>query len=100
MITNPACSSGSAAFAGERKAVMPRAPRPQARGKFLFVGEEKFYVRGVTYGPFRPESDGCGYHQPELVKRDFALMQRKGINAVRLYTPPPRWFLDLAAEHD
>ena len=24
------------------------------KGKFIFVGEEKFYIRGVTYGPFRP----------------------------------------------
>src|SRR5437899_3219292 len=28
--------------------------RPTLRGKFLWVGEEKFYIRGVTYGPFRP----------------------------------------------
>ncbi len=26
--------------------------RPRAEGKFFFVGEEKLYVRGVTYGPF------------------------------------------------
>src|SRR6266481_2699957 len=26
--------------------------RPRPRGKFLWVGEEKLYVRGVTYGTF------------------------------------------------
>jgi hypothetical protein len=28
--------------------------RPRARGKFVFLGDEKLYVRGVTYGTFRP----------------------------------------------
>ena len=32
--------------------------RPHVRGKFLYVGNEKFWVRGVTYGTFRP--DGAG----------------------------------------
>src|SRR5207249_2351933 len=31
----------------------PEDCRPSARGKFLFIGERKFYIRGVTYGPFR-----------------------------------------------
>ena len=29
--------------------------RPRAEGKFIFVGEEKLYVRGVSYGAFRPD---------------------------------------------
>lgn len=73
--------------------------RPRVEGKFLYVGEEKFYVRGVTYGPFRPEEDGCEYHTPEVVDRDFALMAEYGINAVRVYTVPPRWLLDVAQRH-
>jgi hypothetical protein len=32
--------------------------RPQVRGKFLFVGNSKFFVRGVTYGTFRPNGNG------------------------------------------
>ncbi len=74
--------------------------RATARGKFLFVGEEKFYVRGVTYGPFRPDEQGCEYHDPETVDRDFAQMAASGINAVRTYTVPPRWLLDTAREHN
>jgi GT2 family glycosyltransferase len=74
-------------------------PRPRARGKFLFAGDEKFYVRGATYGPFRPEPDGGQYHRPELVQRDFTLMRQHSINAVRTYTLPPRWLLDLAHQH-
>ena len=36
--------------------------RPYARGKFLFVGQQKLFVRGVTYGPFRPGPDGDPVH--------------------------------------
>ena len=31
------------------------------RGKFLFAGEQKLYVRGVTYGTFRPTAAGEDY---------------------------------------
>src|SRR5207302_2392146 len=73
--------------------------RPTAKGKFLFLGNQKFYVRGATYGPFRPDPSGCEYHHPELVDRDFDQMAFNGFNAVRLYTPPPPWLLDLAQKH-
>ena len=59
--------------------------RPQVGGKFLFRGEEKLYVRGVTYGTFRPNADGTDYPDPQQVEADFALMAANGINAVRTY---------------
>lgn len=65
-------------------------------GKFFLAGEEKFYVKGVTYGPFQPEADGCEYHTPERVKQDFEKMAAGGFNTVRLYTVPPRWLMDMA----
>jgi GT2 family glycosyltransferase len=73
--------------------------RPEARGKFLWAGEEKFYVRGVTYGAFAPNSAGEPYPEPEVVEQDFARMADSGINTVRTYDAPPRWLLDLASEH-
>src|SRR5437660_12098634 len=76
----------------------PLLGRPRARAKFLFVGDRKLYVRGVTYGTFKPDEDGDEYPAYEVVRRDFAQMVAKGINAVRTYTPPPPWFLDLAAQ--
>lgn len=76
----------------------PAIGRPCVRGKFIFVGEEKLYVKGVSYGPFCPTADGCEYHDPQTVRADFSLMKRSGINAVRTYTSPPRWLLDIAAE--
>jgi GT2 family glycosyltransferase len=71
--------------------------RPHVRGKFIFVGDEKLYIRGVTYGTFRPDSTGCEYPDRARVERDFAWMSANGINTVRTYTVPPRWLLDAAA---
>ena len=73
--------------------------RPRVRGKFLFVGDEKLHIRGVTYGTFRPDADGCEYPRPEIVEQDFALMAANGINALRTYTVPPQWLLDAAHAH-
>jgi glycosyltransferase involved in cell wall biosynthesis len=77
----------------------PADSRLRVAGKFLFSGCEKLYVRGVAYGPFRPEDDGSEYHKPGAVQRDFVQMRQHGINAVRTYTVPPHWFLDLASQH-
>jgi beta-galactosidase/beta-glucuronidase len=82
--------------------VLPHAEtcsRPQVRGKFLFVDNRKFYVRGVTYGPFRPTEDGADYPEPAQVALDFERMAASGINSVRTYSTPPRWMLDLAQQH-
>src|SRR6266581_1789336 len=65
-------------------------------GKFLWVGEEKLYVRGVTYGTFRPGMDGSAFPSPKVVEHDFSLMSANGVNAVRTYTPPPHWLLEIA----
>jgi beta-galactosidase/beta-glucuronidase len=73
--------------------------RPTVGGKFLFVGDEKLYVRGVTYGTFRPDSDGNEFLHHEVVTSDFAQMRANGFNAVRTYTVPPTWLLDAAQEH-
>ena len=73
--------------------------RPTVKGKFLSVGETKLWVRGVTYGTFRPDADGNEYHDVETVERDFAQMARNGLNAIRTYTVPPRWLLDAAQRH-
>jgi O-antigen biosynthesis protein len=73
--------------------------RPEIRGKFLYAGGEKLYVRGVTYGTFAPGPDGIDYPLPAVVANDFSRMRDNGINAVRTYTSPPLWLLDLAAEH-
>ncbi len=76
------------------------APRPRAAGKFLYAGDEKLFVRGFTYGTFRRNHDGEPFPSREVVERDFAHMAEAGANAVRTYTPPPRWMLDAASRHE
>jgi len=72
--------------------------RVRAGGKYLFAGREKLLVKGATYGPFRPSADGGEYGDVARVEADFEQMTRIGINAIRVYTVPPRWLLDVAAE--
>jgi len=84
---------------GVASAAMRKMVRPEIRGKFLFVGGEKLYVKGVTYGVFNPADTDCEYHEPGIVDRDFTQMEACGINAVRTYTVPPRWLLDSAQRH-
>ncbi len=72
--------------------------QPHVRGKFIFIGKEKFYIRGVTYGTFRPDSNGDEFPDPTTVRRDFSHMAANAVNAVRTYTVPPGWLLDAASE--
>jgi len=46
--------------------------RPEANGKFLSLGTEKLFIRGVTYGTFRSRPDGSEIYDPVVVERDFA----------------------------
>jgi GT2 family glycosyltransferase len=73
--------------------------RPRVHGKFLFVGHEKLYVRGVTYGTFAPDVHGNEFPDLEFVERDFAQIAANGLNAVRVFTVPPRPLLDAAQRH-
>jgi GT2 family glycosyltransferase len=68
-------------------------------GKFLRVNGERFWIRGVTYGTFRGNCRGELLPEPEVVRRDMEQMVTAGVNTVRTYITPPRWFLDLAQEH-
>ena len=72
--------------------------RPRVKGKFLFLGEEKFYVRGVTYGAFPPNSNGYQFPEQAAVEKDLALMQAAGINTILTYTVPPLSLLDQAQD--
>ena len=92
-------SAAGVALAAPPSQAIEGAGRPEARGKFLCAGGRKLWVRGVTYGTFRPDAYGNEFHRPEAAERDFAMMAANGLNAVRTYTVPPRWMLDLALRH-
>ena len=72
----------------------PSSGRIRAVAKFFFEGERKFFVKGVTYGPFRPDADGHYLGSAEKARRDMLQMRELGINVARVYHLPPRWFLD------
>ncbi|MBZ5555926.1 MAG: glycosyltransferase [Acidobacteriia bacterium] len=66
-------------------------------GKFLRAGADRFLVKGVTYGTFAPDAEGCQFPSCQQVAEDFRQMASLGINTVRTYTPPRRDLLDAAA---
>jgi hypothetical protein len=73
--------------------------RVVADGKFLRAGDERFLVKGVTYGTFAPDAQGSQFPGPPQIAEDFRLMADLGINTVRVYTVPRRDLLDEAARH-
>ncbi len=83
----------------EGLAAVTNLPRVRAKGRYLFAGEDKFFIKGVTYGPFPENSRGEPLPEDDTVARDFELMRRAGVNAIRVYYVPPRHFLDIAARH-
>jgi cellulose synthase/poly-beta-1,6-N-acetylglucosamine synthase-like glycosyltransferase len=83
----------------EGQAAVGSKIRPSVEGKFIFIGGEKFHLRGVTYGTFCPNENGEDYPDRALVERDFDQIAQNGLNAVRTYTVPPRWLLDAAQRH-
>jgi len=72
---------------------------PKAAGKFLVNSGKKLWIRGVTYGTFRPSTNEDHYPDPTVVDLDFSQIAANGLNAIRTYTVPPRWLLDLAFKH-
>jgi O-antigen biosynthesis protein len=86
--------------AAEAPAAQP-GRRVRVDGKFFRMEDRKFWVKGVTYGPFRPLADS-GEPLPPLdqIEKDFAQIRGLGGNTLRVYHVPPRWFLDTAQQHD
>ena len=58
--------------AGESAAV--ERPRVEVRGKFLWSGATKFFMRGVSYGPFQPDAMGSPFPSAEQINQDMALL--------------------------
>ncbi len=72
------------------------AYRVRVDGKFFRLGAAKFYLKGVTYGPFAPNARSEMFPEPARTDQDFALIRELGANVLRLYHAPPHWLLDLA----
>jgi GT2 family glycosyltransferase len=74
--------------------------RVRAAGKFFELGGQRWLLKGLTYGPFVPNSNGD--HLPELprLSADFRQICTLGANCLRVYHKPSTALLDLALEHD
>ncbi len=77
----------------------PVRERVRVQSKFFFRGDHKFFLKGITYGPFHPDAAGDFVGTPDKVRADLALMRELGVNLLRVYHVPPRWFMDILAEH-
>jgi glycosyltransferase involved in cell wall biosynthesis len=83
-------------WTGPRTGLIPQRETSQrivARSKFFFQGGNKFFVKGVTYGPFPPR-DGIFLPDRKQIREDLDRMRQVGVNTIRLYHAPPVWFLD------
>src|SRR5215831_2295865 len=78
--------------------VVPSRTRVSVDGKFFRLGQKKFCVRGVAYGPFAPNAHGLAFLSPEQTAQDLAQIVELGANVLRVYHVPPRWLLDLAED--
>jgi len=72
--------------------------RIRVDGKLFRSGDEPWYLKGLTYGPFSRSADGFFLPARGQWRRDFAQMRALGANAIRLYHPPLVQLLDDALE--
>ncbi|MCF7787927.1 MAG: glycosyltransferase [Prosthecobacter sp.] len=64
-------------------------PRVVAAGKFLQLADgTPHFVRGVSYGPFKPNSRGEPFPEDDRLAADLLHIAALGFNTVRLYEPP------------
>src|SRR5260370_37218553 len=68
-------------------------------GKCFRLGADKFFIKGITYGPFAPNDQTGTFASPAQTERDFSQIRELGANLLRVYYIPPKWLLDLAATH-
>ncbi len=69
------------------------------KGKFLYRGKKKFYIKGVTYGTFAPDEHGHQFPSIEVIEQDLQLMAVNGFNSIRTYTVPSKELMDIAAKN-
>lgn len=62
--------------------------RLRVSGKFLRVGEEKVRLRGISYGPFRPNAAGAPFPEDSRLTSDLEHLWALKFDTVRLYDPP------------
>jgi glycosyltransferase involved in cell wall biosynthesis len=74
--------------------------RIRADGKFFSAGSHRWLLKGLTYGPFAPNTAGEPFPDMRQLHNDFAQIRELGSNAIRVYHEPSLAFVDAALEHD
>lgn len=67
-------------------------------GKFLLVNQQRFWIKGVTYGSFQVNDEGEPFPPLPQVREDFCQMREAGVNTVRIYSPPSDRVAEAAAD--
>lgn len=98
VVSQPVREHAIAKAASRHRRVEAATDRVRRDGRFFRLGTEKFYIKGVTHGPFAPDRQGCPFPPPAQTRRDFEQMCELGANCLRVYNTPPPWVLDLAME--
>ena len=83
LIPDPIVSCGSPANRSKFSSFSSINERPRVHGKFLYRGNAKLWIRGVTYGTFRPNLDGDQFPPVPIVQKDFSQISAPGFNAIR-----------------
>src|SRR5690242_21046418 len=73
--------------------------RVRASGKLFSLAGEPWHVKGLTYGPFKPNSAGEFLPERGRLIADFAHARAIGANALRVYQVPSTLVLDEAQRH-
>jgi hypothetical protein len=93
-------ATGGAATRALSAQPAPRSSRVRVAGKFFELDGRKWYLKGLTYGPFAPNADGLFLPDRDRLRLDFRQIRELGANCIRVYHRPPVWLLDEALEHD
>ena len=77
-----------------------RTARVRAAGKFFAKGPAGFFINGISYGPFRPNSKGEPFPEAARLQSDLQHIRSLGFNTVRTYELPSETFLSAAKASD
>lgn len=73
-------------------------PRLEAGGKWLRAGDARWQMRGIAYGPFKPNRRNEPFPEDDRLVADFAHLRALGFNTVRLYELPTQAVIRAATE--
>lgn len=83
----------------------PSSPAQPGEGAWRVSGRwfreatgSKVYLRGVTYGPFKPNAQGLPWPEEPRLQDDFRKMAALGFNTVRVYELPTEAVLQAARD--